>query len=59
MGSLLKNIDTGNDQSILREPRIRKLVKIELFTDSSGPYDALIRTLYFRNSCHCASPFTG
>lgn len=45
MGSLLKNIDTGNDQPVLREPRIRKLVKIELFTDSAGPYDALIRNI--------------
>ncbi|HEY9090510.1 PilZ domain-containing protein [Parasphingorhabdus sp.] len=45
MVRLVKNIDIEDDQPVLREPRIRKLVKVELLTASSGPYDAMIRNI--------------
>lgn len=45
MVKALENKDINKDQAVFREPRIRKLVKIELFTDSSGPHNSIVRNL--------------
>ncbi|WP_422343531.1 PilZ domain-containing protein [Parasphingorhabdus sp.] len=41
----LGNKETTHKQGITREPRVRKLVKIELFAGNSGPYNSIIRNL--------------
>tara|TARA_R110000772_G_scaffold29122_6_gene72983 strand:+ start:1858 stop:2271 length:414 start_codon:yes stop_codon:yes gene_type:complete len=45
MGKTLENKDIDADQAVFREPRIRKLVKITLIADSSGPHNSFVRNL--------------
>ncbi len=41
----LENLKEEKAQTVFREPRIRKLVKVELFADGSGPHDSIVRNL--------------
>ncbi|QTD56516.1 PilZ domain-containing protein [Parasphingorhabdus cellanae] len=41
----LENKRINEKEAVSREPRIRKLVKIELFADDSGPHDSIVRNL--------------
>ncbi|MEP3227439.1 MAG: PilZ domain-containing protein [Parasphingorhabdus sp.] len=45
MTKSLENIELDKGQSVFREPRIRKLVKVELFSGVSGPYEAIVRNI--------------
>lgn len=45
MVKALENKDIENDQAVFREPRVRKLVKIELCTECSGPHNSIVRNL--------------
>ncbi len=45
MVKAFENEDSSTKQADLREPRIRKLVKIELFADGSGPHASFVRNL--------------
>ncbi|WP_109357179.1 PilZ domain-containing protein [Sphingorhabdus sp. EL138] len=45
MAKPFENTEAEQKQEAVREPRIRKLVKIELFTDNSGPHEAMVRNL--------------
>ncbi|MEH6757804.1 MAG: PilZ domain-containing protein [Parasphingorhabdus sp.] len=45
MNDTLDQKDIEQDQAVFREPRIRKLVKITLFVDNTGPHDSFIRNI--------------
>lgn len=45
MTKAFENKEISDGQAIFREPRIRKLVKVELFTEQSGLQNSIVRNI--------------